>query len=82
MQGERRRATHKAVTAYGEAALQRLGASLAPGGAVAAILVEHVWARALGDAVAASGGTAVLDRFIGGAELVALTDELAAAVAV
>ena len=36
--------------------LRQLGAELAPGAAIAAVLVEHTWARALEDAVSQSGG--------------------------
>ena len=51
--GERRRASEKALRADGPAGtLRRLGEDLEPGAAVAALLVEHVWMRALDDAAA------------------------------
>jgi hypothetical protein len=56
---QRRKATAKADPAV----LER-GAALAPGEAIAAVLVEHVWARALEDAVAHSGGTPLTNELI------------------
>jgi hypothetical protein len=55
----RRKATGKA-----DAALRELGSTLAPGEALAAVLVEHVWARTLEDAVAQSGGKPVSSEFV------------------
>ena len=51
--GERRRVSEKALRS---GALRRLGEALEPGAAVAAVLVEHVWVRALDDAVSRTGG--------------------------
>jgi hypothetical protein len=44
--------------------LEELGAVLAPGEAIVAVLVEHVWATALADAVARSGGRALADELV------------------
>jgi hypothetical protein len=49
--------------------LRGLGEALPPGGGVGAVLVEHVWARALGDAVDQSSGSALLSEFVDGTEL-------------
>ena len=82
---ERRRATQRALRAYDRGLdpnpLQQLGDTLPPGGAVAAVLVEHVWAHAVDDAVARLGGAELLSGFVAGTELTALSDELAAAAA-
>jgi hypothetical protein len=75
---ERRRATERALRSPSGDTLRRLGATLAPGCAIAAILVQHVWAEALEDAVSRSGGTPVLDGR-GGGTLAEHGDELLAA---
>ena len=75
---ERRRTTERALAAGGEA-LHALGEALAPGAAVAAVLVEHRWAAALEDAVAQSGGTPVSSGFVDAASLSELTPQLVAA---
>jgi hypothetical protein len=63
--GERRRATEKALRADEPAGtLRRLGEDLEPGAAVAALLVEHVWMRALGDAVSHTGGTQLASELV------------------
>jgi hypothetical protein len=63
---ERRKATERALGDRADqeraGALRRLAVSLEPGGAVAAVLVEHVWAGALHDAVARTGGRVLDDR--------------------
>jgi hypothetical protein len=51
---ERRRATERTLT--GETA-QQLARALQPGAALAAVLVQHMWADVLEDAVARTGGT-------------------------
>jgi hypothetical protein len=83
--GKRRRATEQALRAYDRGAdpnpLRLLGETLAPGGAVAAILVEHLWARAVDDAVERTGGVALLSGFVAGTELTEFSSELAAAAA-
>jgi hypothetical protein len=82
---ERGRATERALRAYDRGSepnpLRLLGDTLAPGGAVAAVLVEHLWAHAVDDAVARTGGAALLSAFVAGTELTELSSELAAAAA-
>jgi hypothetical protein len=82
---ERARATEKALRAYDRGAqanpLRLLGETLTPGGAVAAVLVEHMWAHAIDDAVERTGGAALMSAFVGGTELTELSSELTAAAA-
>ena len=59
--------------------LEAIHARLEPGAAVAAALVEHVWRRALDDAIASMGGTPVADARPDAAEPAALADALVAA---
>lgn len=49
--------------------LRELGKSLEPGSALAVLLVEHVWTRALEDAVSRVGGRALASEFVGAAKL-------------
>jgi hypothetical protein len=76
---ERRKATQRALRdgtlGMPGAAVEQLGSTLAPGSAIAAVLVEHVWARALEDAVSRTGGTALAGEFV---DATALTPELLA----
>jgi hypothetical protein len=65
----RRRSTERALSGDRAAAVQKLAAGLAKGEAIAAVLVEHVWAIALEDAVARSGGTPVASEFVAASEL-------------
>jgi hypothetical protein len=64
----RRRATAEALD--GEASgvpaelLRELGDVLEPGEAIIAVLVEHVWASVLADAVARSNGRALADELV------------------
>ena len=78
--GERRRASEKAL---GDDAptgpLRRLGETLKPGAAVAAVLVEHVWVRALDDAVSRTGGKALSSELVEAASFAELTGDLPAA---
>jgi hypothetical protein len=80
---ERARLTRRALASFERGAepnpLHAVAESLAPGGAVAAVLVEHRWADAIEDAVARTGGAKVLDGFVQEADLGALADALAAA---
>jgi len=79
---ERGRATERALEDEGlSETLQQLGAELAPGAAVAAILVEHTWARALEDAVSQSGGQPVSRDFVDATSLGELAPQLLAAAA-
>ena len=59
--------------------LKELGEGLEPGAALAAVLVEHVWAIALDDAVERTGGTTVANGFVEATELAELVPELLAA---
>jgi hypothetical protein len=82
---ERRRATERTL-AGGAGAIppetaRELAAALAPGAALAAILVEHAWADALEDAVARTGGTRLASSFGDATRLADLADELLAAAA-
>jgi len=82
---ERGKATERALRAYDRSPdpnpLRVLGDSLAPGAAVAAVLIEHMWAHAIDDAVARTGGAALLSGFVAGTELAELSSELVAAAA-
>jgi hypothetical protein len=53
-----------------------LGKSLEPGSALAVVLVEHVWARGLDDAVARLGGSTLASEFVDAATLSELAPEL------
>jgi hypothetical protein len=57
-------AQRRKATAKVDPAVLERGASLAPGEAIATVLVEHVWARALEDAVTESGGTPLTNEFV------------------
>ena len=82
--GARRRATEKALASgpsrLSGDALRTLGAGLAPGQAIAALLIEHVWAQGLADAVARTPGVALTDRFVTATTLVDCAAELSDAV--
>jgi DNA-binding NarL/FixJ family response regulator len=60
------------------AAVQALADSLEPGNAVALLLVEHLWAGPLVDAVSAAGGTLISDDFLAGDVSRAIGAEIAA----
>lgn len=70
--GARRRATRRA---FRDAAVERLAGTLQPGSAIAAVLVEHVWAGVLEDAVSRTGGTRLASEFV---DATALAPELLA----
>jgi hypothetical protein len=79
---ERRRATESMLAREGGVpadAVRELGQGLEPGAALVAVLVEHVWARALADAVSRIGGTPLANRFADATELADLSAELLAA---
>jgi hypothetical protein len=61
---KRRRTTERALEGDRAAALRSLAAELEQGEAMAVLLVDHVWARALEDAVARTGGTPVTSEFV------------------
>jgi hypothetical protein len=75
---QRRRATERALAAEDVQALCR---ELRPGAALAAVLVDHVWSRALSDAVARAGGTEIEHDFVEAGALSELADRLLAAAA-
>ena len=56
--------------------LRGLGKSLVPGSALAVVLVEHVWARAVEDAVSRVGGRALASEFVDATTLSELAPEL------
>jgi hypothetical protein len=72
----RRKATDRALAAD---AVRDLAATLERGAAIAAVLVEHVWAGALEDAVARTGGTGLLDRMVDAEALADVRADLVAA---
>jgi hypothetical protein len=61
---QRRRTTERALAGGLGETLRELARALEPGAALAAVLVEHVWARALEDAVSRTGGTPVMNTFV------------------
>lgn len=79
----RRRATERAFAAGTPGipgdALKQLGTRLAPGAAIAALLIEHRWAAALTNAVAQTSGTPLLSEFVEPRTLAELTQELLSA---
>lgn len=81
-EAERRRATVRALgTGAGAGVLRELGSALEPGAALAAVLVEHAWSRALDDAAARTGGTLLANDFVDATALAELGAELLAAAA-
>jgi hypothetical protein len=77
---ERRRSTRRALATHQDV-IEALGATLAPGDALIALLVGHEWARALADAVQRTGGAQVANVFVAPPRLSELADELIAAAA-
>jgi hypothetical protein len=61
---ERRRATRRALDGDRGPAVRALAEALGPGESIAAVLVEHLWRRALEDAVARTGGSPVVSEFV------------------
>ena len=65
---ERRRATERALSdesgGLPGATVRELAQTLAPGAAVAAVLIEHVWASAVEDAAQRSGGAGVTNALV------------------
>jgi hypothetical protein len=82
-EGARRRSTEKALRGRPGGippdVLRQLGASLEPGGAVAALLLEHAWRRTLEDAVDRTGGTPLVSEFVDVTKLSELAPALLAA---
>jgi hypothetical protein len=80
---ERRRATERALSdtsGVSDEKLRELGNALEPGAAMAAVLVEHVWARAFEDAASRTGGTPLSSTFVDTTTLAELAPDLLAAV--
>ena len=73
---ERRRATERALEGDAGDLIRALGDLLAPGEGVAAVLVSHVWAATLDDAVARMGGSPQADGFVEAATLAELGPQL------
>jgi DNA-binding NarL/FixJ family response regulator len=63
----------------GVAAVRALADSLEPGNALAFLLVEHLWASGVVDAVSAAGGALLSDDFLTGDISLAVAAEVAAA---
>jgi hypothetical protein len=81
----RRRAAARALAdASGGLAqmLRDLGKTLEPGAALAAVLVEHVWAGVLDDAVSRTGGSRLASEFVEAETLSELAPELLAEAAI
>ena len=78
-EGERRRATERDAARPTPSVVRELGAALEPGGALAAVLVDHVWSDALEDAASRSGGTLLAGDFVDATALSELGPELLAA---
>jgi hypothetical protein len=79
---ERRRVTERTLrrgTGVPGDTIRELARSLEPGRAIVAILLEHRWAAALGDAVSQTGGTALVSELVDAAALDDLTPHLLAA---
>ena len=80
---ERQRATEKARRAVqladGRDPLEELAEDLPPGGAVAAVLIEHRWAEALNAAVGEMGGRDLLGEFVDATELSELLPQIMSA---
>jgi hypothetical protein len=76
---ERANATRRALAGPAGDAVRALGETLAPGTAIAAVLIEHAWAAALSDAVARVGGAELVSEFVAESEMIELTQRLLAA---
>ena len=77
--GERRAATKRAFDGQNGEAVRALAEILQPGTAFAAILVEHVWADALEDAVGRVGGSEAATELVDAVRLTDITPRLVAA---
>ena len=75
---ERRRATERALAGDAADLIRALGDALEPGEGVAAVLVSHVWAATLDDAVARMGGTPQANDFVEAETLAELAPQLVA----
>jgi hypothetical protein len=72
---KRRRMTERALGGDRGAAVRKLAAELDRGESMAVVLIEHVWANALEDAVARTGGTPVASEFVEATALAELAAE-------
>jgi len=79
--GERKAATRSALGGPAGATVQALAQTIEPGGAFAAVLVEHAWAQALGEAVARIGGSEAAAEFVQASRLSELAQRLLAGAA-
>jgi hypothetical protein len=61
---ERRRSTERALAGAAGTGVRELGEELAPGGAVAAVFVEHRWRADLAEATRRTGGIAISSDFV------------------
>ncbi len=79
----RRRATDSALAedtpGISGDTVRELAGSLAPGAAIVALLIQHVWAETLQDAIVRTGGAPLLNQFVGASTLNELATELIAA---
>ena len=78
-EAERRRTTERALAGESADLIRSVAAMLAPGEAVAAVLVAHLWAATLDEAVARMGGTPQAGGFVEAGSLAELAPELVAA---
>jgi hypothetical protein len=73
---QRRHATERTLAGGLGEMVRELARTLEPGAALAAVLVEHMGARALEDAVSRTGGTRVLNTFVEATTLSELAPDL------
>lgn len=62
-------ATERVLEGRAGTMARSLAATLEPGGAVAAVLVEHTWALALSDAITRIGGDQTVNESVGATEV-------------
>jgi hypothetical protein len=79
--GRRKGSTQRALSGPAAATIEALAATLEPGGAFAAVLVEHVWALTLGEAVERIGGAEAVSEFVDVGRLGEVAEALLAAAA-
>jgi hypothetical protein len=76
---ERTAETRRALEGAAGETVEALGAMLEQGSAIAAVIVEHAWADALGEAVARVGGTEVANELVQASRVSEVTQRLRAA---
>lgn len=79
--GGRAATTQQALDGPAGDTVRALGGMLKPGNAVAAVLVEHVWANTLGEAVARIGGTEAVSEMVDAGDLAEISERLRTAAA-